>query len=112
MSHFYLTLPSNSSTEYYPNNILTNYTTKLAVEVSLRGEWEVGLPEIIFPKNWLNLPEDQTLEVVLKRPSAVESRREGGRVCRRRPPAAGAVAACAREYISGSINTYFLACSM
>src|SRR5437870_4528740 len=75
MSHFYLTLPSNSSMEYYPNNTLTNYTTKLADEVSLRGEWEVGLSEIIFPKNWLNLPENQTLEVVLntiKYPPGIE----------------------------------------
>ena len=65
MSHFYLTLPSNSSMEFYLNNTLTNYTTKLAGDVSLRGEWEVGLAEIIFPKNWLNLPEDQTIEVIL-----------------------------------------------
>ena len=50
---------------YYPNNTLTNYKTKLASDVALQGEWEVGLSEIIFPKNWLNLREDQMLEVWL-----------------------------------------------
>src|SRR5437870_5809259 len=43
-------LLSNNSMEFYSNNTLTNYTTKLAVDVSLRGEWEVGLSEIISPK--------------------------------------------------------------
>src|SRR6266568_1338794 len=55
MSHFYLTLPSNSSSKYYHENTLTRFTTKLLGSVSLRGEWEVGLSEIIFPHTWLTL---------------------------------------------------------
>ena len=55
MSHFYLTLPSNSSSKYYHENTLTRFTTKLLGSVSLSGEWEVGLSEIIFPHTWLTL---------------------------------------------------------
>ena len=65
MSHFYLTLPSNSSMEYYPSNTLAKYTTKLQNEISLQGEWEVGLTEIIFPRNWLNVGEKQFINIYL-----------------------------------------------
>ena len=65
MSHFYLTLPSNSSATYYPNNTLTNFTTKLHHEISLQDEWEVALTEIIFPKNWHNVDAYQFMSVKL-----------------------------------------------
>ena len=55
MAHFYLTLPSNSSMLYYPNNTLTHYTTRLANAISLTGEWEVGLVEIQYQHSWSNL---------------------------------------------------------
>ena len=42
-SQFYLTLPSNSSTEYFPANTLTNFKTKLTQPVELAGDWEVAL---------------------------------------------------------------------
>jgi len=51
MTHFYLTLPSNSSSKYY-DNTLTKFTTKLLSSVSLSGNWEVGLAEITFPRTW------------------------------------------------------------
>ena len=41
-SHFYLTLPSNSSHQFYPNNTMTDFTTKLASTVELTNEWEIG----------------------------------------------------------------------
>jgi len=64
MSHFYLTLPSNSSANYYDDNTLTKFTTRLQSSMSLRGEWEVGLSEIIFPHTWLTLSkEDATFQV-------------------------------------------------
>ena len=34
---FYLTLPSNSSMNYYPDNTLAHYTTALAQDVDLSG---------------------------------------------------------------------------
>src|SRR5688572_11670091 len=55
MAHFYLTLPSNSSMLYYPNNTLTHYTTRLANAISLTGDWEVGLVEIQYQHSWSNL---------------------------------------------------------
>ena len=49
MSRFYLTLPSNSSMDYYPQNTVAQYTTKLNSLIGLDGEWEVGLAEVSFP---------------------------------------------------------------
>src|SRR5580698_7979 len=52
MTHFYLTLPSNSSAKYYPGNTVANYLTRLQAPISLTGEWEVALAELIFPRSW------------------------------------------------------------
>jgi len=51
MEHFYVTLPSDSSGYYFPNNTIANFTTKLATPVQLRpDQWEVGLVEISYPR--------------------------------------------------------------
>lgn len=61
MSQLYLTLPSNSSNDIYPNNTSASYTVRLHREILLEsGEWEVGLAEIHFPYN-KQLP--QTLHI-------------------------------------------------
>src|SRR3989442_2905350 len=65
MSHFYLTLPSNSSEKYYPANTLTHFITKLHNDVTLTGEWEVALAEIMYPRNWYNV-NDQYMRVSCK----------------------------------------------
>jgi len=49
MNRFYVTLPSNSSADYYPENTVARYTTKLADKIELESECEVGLAEISFP---------------------------------------------------------------
>ncbi len=49
---FYVTLPSNSSMEFFPNNSLTNYITKLKRNIKLEGEYEVALVELMYPQNW------------------------------------------------------------
>ena len=59
MSRFYITLPSNSSSEYYPNNTVTRYTTKLADKIELEGDWEVGLAEISVPSEVQNVVRGQ-----------------------------------------------------
>ena len=59
MSRFYVTLPSNSSAEYYPNNTVARYTTKLADKIELEGDWEVGLAEISFPSAVKNVVRGQ-----------------------------------------------------
>jgi hypothetical protein len=64
---FYLTLPSNSSFDYFPDNTLTHYMTKLPETISLDGEWEVGLVEFQYPHTWYNLREGDGWIVVAKR---------------------------------------------
>src|SRR6059036_470464 len=64
MTHFYLTLPSNSSQEYFPDNTKTEFTTKLASTIELTNEWEVGLAEIMFPRSWYTVPKAGAVIVV------------------------------------------------
>ena len=54
---FYVTLPSNSSMDYYPDNTLSDFTTKLFKPIHLTGEWEVALTEISFPHSFYNIVE-------------------------------------------------------
>jgi len=51
---FYLSLPSNSSMEYFQSNTLTKFTTKLHTPINLEGSYEVAISEMIFPFNWLS----------------------------------------------------------
>ena len=54
----YLPLPSNASLDFFPDNTLTEYTTKLPKRVELNGNWEAAIDEIIFPKSWYNIGEE------------------------------------------------------
>ena len=56
-SEFYVTLPSNSSMQYFPDNKTSNFVTKLSRTLQLDGEWEVGLAEIDYPHTWYNIRE-------------------------------------------------------
>lgn len=67
----YLVLPSNSSSNYYPNNTVANFKTRLPKDVVLEsGEWEVALEEIQYVHSWnsfsnpvyftLNYPHEDT----------------------------------------------------
>lgn len=47
--HFYVTLPSNSSTIYFPDNKTSHFKTQLFKRISLQGLWEVGIAEIHYP---------------------------------------------------------------
>ena len=55
MKDFYLTLPSNSSMDYFPDNTLAKFITKLHAPLLLRDSWEVGLVEIIYPTSFYNV---------------------------------------------------------
>ncbi|KAJ8039500.1 hypothetical protein HOLleu_17245 [Holothuria leucospilota] len=57
---FYLTLPSNSSMDVYPENTLSNYRVKLPTSLQLSGEWEVGLMEISYNHSWYVLSPNGT----------------------------------------------------
>lgn len=63
MSHFYLTLPSNSSAKHFPNNTKAHFITKLLGDYELQGDWEVGLSEIIFPKSWYNVGKKELIHI-------------------------------------------------
>src|SRR5271154_2756325 len=57
MSSFYVTLPSNSSMLYFPNNTLTRFRTKLHTPIILKGNYEVSLVEITYPLKFVVLEE-------------------------------------------------------
>jgi len=44
---------------YYPQNTVAQYTTKLNIQIELDGEWEVGLTEISFPFDIDNVLEGE-----------------------------------------------------
>ena len=54
-THFYLTLPSNSSLNVFPDNKTSSYRVKLPQAIDLNGDWEVGLYSISFPSTWYTL---------------------------------------------------------
>lgn len=55
---FYVTLPCNASLSLYPENRISNYRTRLARLINLKGKWEVGLAEIEYPRSWYTITED------------------------------------------------------
>ncbi len=38
--------------EFFPNNSLTNYITKLKRNIKIEGEYGVALEELMYPQNW------------------------------------------------------------
>ncbi len=52
-----VTLPSDGSHNFYPQNTLSNYTTKLPKAFEFVGEYECALSEIIFPNRLVNVRE-------------------------------------------------------
>src|SRR5207253_10568171 len=49
---FWLTLPSNSSMDVFPQNTLQNYTTKLMEPLNLTENYEFALAQSTFPNNF------------------------------------------------------------
>lgn len=54
---FYITLPSNSSANVFPDNKATEYRTRLNQRITFTGDWEVTLVKITVPITWYNVPE-------------------------------------------------------
>jgi hypothetical protein len=46
---------SNSSIDYFPNNTLASFTTRLPEMLDLDGSWEIGLAVIQYPHSWYNV---------------------------------------------------------
>ena len=51
MNDFYLTLPSNTSS----NNTTSKFSIHLPTKLDLRGNWDVALVEIQYPHSWNNV---------------------------------------------------------
>jgi hypothetical protein len=66
MSQFHLTLPSNASMKYYPDNTVAKYTTRLSNRIELDGDWEVALAEIIYPCSWYNIKEEDCMIQIIR----------------------------------------------
>jgi len=56
---FYLAIPSDSSQKFFPNNKISSYTTKLAKEIILYDEYEIGLSTIHFPLSYFNVKKHE-----------------------------------------------------
>ena len=65
-NEFQLTLPSNASITFSPDNKPTNYITTLPSHISLEGEWEVALIDILYPHNWMNITKDIYLILLIE----------------------------------------------
>jgi len=71
-SHFFLTLPSDSSLDIYPDNTLSEFTVNLPQPMELEGEWEVCLNEIQYPRTWNNVRHIQN-HFYIRDPSGIPS---------------------------------------
>lgn len=52
---FYMHLISDASLNYFPSNVISEFTTKLPHEVDLPGTWQVALCNIAYQKTWGNI---------------------------------------------------------
>lgn len=63
MESKYVTLPSNVKSSEYDKNTTANFTTRLAMPLSLPGEWEVAITELSYTNSWFNVPRDQMINI-------------------------------------------------
>jgi hypothetical protein len=56
----YMTLPSDSSFSFFPDNTISRYTTKLAAPLSFTdGVYEIGLSDFQYVNSWNNVTRDE-----------------------------------------------------
>lgn len=59
---FYVTLVSDSSIRYFPENKISHFITQLPTPIDLNvGEWEVSLVDLIYPHSWNNIRKDNNI---------------------------------------------------
>jgi hypothetical protein len=58
MADFYLTLLSNSSMQYYPDNKTGHFTVQLPKPLTLDGIWKVAVTDVHYQYNLLNVSPD------------------------------------------------------
>lgn len=75
---FYVTLPCNASLYVYPDNTISSYRTMLSRTLNLKGEWEVGLIEFVYPISWYTFPEEDAAYIVTDGRNRLEDFEEQG----------------------------------
>lgn len=63
---FYLHLISDASLDFFPSNVISEFTTKLPHEVNLPGIWQVALCNIAYQKTWGNISTQNEGTIELK----------------------------------------------
>lgn len=71
MSFYYnkneiIVLPSDGSSEYYPNNTISKYTIKLPEEQNFSNNYEVALLEFIYPNSVRNITDQSFFQLRAK----------------------------------------------
>ena len=68
---FYLTLPSNASSNLFPSNSKSHYRVALPRQIRLKEEedWEVGLHHVVYPLSWFDIPRECTHSRIMLHPS-------------------------------------------
>ena len=69
---FYLTLPSTSSSEYFPNNKAGHYNTQLPQTIELEENFEVGLSEIQFSSSFITIKKEECWFTVKKQGESMQ----------------------------------------
>ncbi len=66
---FYVTLPCNALMNIYPDNHISNYKTRLARCMNLKGQWEVGLFKFYYPISWYTFNEEDAAFIINTAPN-------------------------------------------
>ena len=59
--YFYIALPSDSIAQYFPENKISGFTTKLPREIVLDGLWECGVTEVQYPLTFFNVLDNMAV---------------------------------------------------
>lgn len=63
---FYLTLLSNSSADYFPDNKTSNFSTKLPKSIKLDGLWSVAVVEFQYPCTMYTVQEHENVIYLIR----------------------------------------------
>ena len=66
MDSFKVYLPSNASTNVFPENTPTNYRTQFQNTIRLEGEWEVGVESILYSSHIEEKGESATINLSVR----------------------------------------------
>lgn len=73
MKEFFVTLLSNSSMNYFPDNKTSSFTVQLAEKITLTGSWSVGVAEIHYNYNFFNVTPNNNRIVAVKESNSSEN---------------------------------------